>query len=111
MTALHEQDFYAWTNQQAQLLKTGCLSKLDIDFLIEALKSMGASEKRDRIKDHLDDNPSLKNPTNLQPILVKAYKYALRQAEKETGLATITFPKQCQYSFEQMMDMGFYPNA
>ena len=41
MTALHEQDFYAWTNQQAQFLKTGCLSKLDVDFLIEELESMG----------------------------------------------------------------------
>jgi hypothetical protein len=145
MTTLHEQDFYAWTYQQAQFLRTGCLSGLDVNCLIEELESMGASEKRellsrlevllthllkwqyqpalqtrswvltiedqrDRIKDHLDDNPSLKNPTNLQATLTKAYKYALRQAEKETGLATITFPKQCQYSFEQMMDMGFYPD-
>lgn len=146
MTVLHEQDFYAWTQQQAQFLKTGCLSKLDIGFLIEELESMGASEKRallsrlevllthllkwqyqpalqsrswvltieeqrDRIKDHLDDNPSLKNPDKLQLTLAKAYKYALRQTEKETGLAIKTFPKECQYSLEQIMDINFYPDA
>ena len=146
MTTLHEQDFYAWTQQQTKLLKTGCLSKLDINALIEELESMGASEKRellsrlevllthllkwqyqpalqsrswvltieeqrDRIKDHLDDNPSLKNPNTLQTTLDKAYKYALRQTEKETGLAVKAFPKKCPYALEKIMDINFYPET
>jgi hypothetical protein len=32
------------------------------------------------------------------------------KAEKETGLARKVFPKSCPYSFEQMMDMEFYPD-
>jgi hypothetical protein len=49
MEVLHEQDFYAWTQQQASLLKTGQLSQLDIDHLVEELENMGASEKRELI--------------------------------------------------------------
>ncbi|MEZ4528248.1 MAG: DUF29 domain-containing protein [Desulfobacterales bacterium] len=51
MTAvsLHEQDFYAWTKQQADILKSGILANLDVDSLIEELESMGAGEKRELI--------------------------------------------------------------
>jgi|CXWL01.1.fsa_nt_gi hypothetical protein len=49
MTVLHEQDFYAWTQQQAGFLKTGQLARLDVGYLIEELENMGASEKRELI--------------------------------------------------------------
>lgn len=49
MIALHEQDFYAWTQQQAQILRAGRLAELDIDYLIEELESMGATERRELI--------------------------------------------------------------
>lgn len=50
MTAsLHERDFYAWTLQQADILKSGALASLDVDYLIEELENMGASEKRELI--------------------------------------------------------------
>ena len=49
MTSLHKRDFYQWTQQQAQLLAHGELSKLDVDALIEELHNMGASEKRELI--------------------------------------------------------------
>ena len=49
MTALHEQDFYAWTQEQAALLKFGRLAELDVQHLIEELENMGASEKRELI--------------------------------------------------------------
>jgi hypothetical protein len=145
MAALHNQDFYAWTQQQAQLLKAGQFNLLDVQSLIEELEIMGASEKRtlmsrlevllmhllkwqyqptlqgrswlltieeqrERIIDHLADNPSLKNPDNLQAALNKAYQYAVRSAEKETGLARSAFPKSCPYTLEQVMDMEFYPS-
>jgi len=51
MTAasLHEQDFYAWTKQQADILKSGILANLDLHCLTEELESMGAGEKRELI--------------------------------------------------------------
>ena len=44
---LHDRDFYAWTLQQASLLREGRLSEADIDHIAEALESMGASERRE----------------------------------------------------------------
>lgn len=49
MPSLHEQDFYAWTQQQATLLKLGRLAELDMQHLIAELESIGASEKRELI--------------------------------------------------------------
>lgn len=41
----HDEDFYGWAMAEAQLLKEGKLSELDIDNLIEELQEMGRSEK------------------------------------------------------------------
>lgn len=46
---LHDHDFYAWTQQQSQLLRTGKLSEIDVENLIGAIESMGASERRELI--------------------------------------------------------------
>lgn len=46
-TVKHDQDFYAWTQQQADLLKHGRSAELDIEHLSEELESMGASDKRE----------------------------------------------------------------
>lgn len=46
---LHDQDFYAWTRQQVDLLKAGKLAELDIEHLIGEIESMGASERRELI--------------------------------------------------------------
>lgn len=43
----YEKDFYSWTQEQAELLKNGRFSELDIDNLIEEVESMGRSEKRE----------------------------------------------------------------
>lgn len=43
MTTYHT-DFYAWTNEQANYLKSGNLANLDISNLIEEIESMGRSE-------------------------------------------------------------------
>ena len=45
-TATHENDFYSWTQQQAELLRQGCLSEIDIANLIEEVEDMGRSEHR-----------------------------------------------------------------
>jgi len=49
VASLHEHDFYAWTKQQADILKSGILANLDVPYLIEELESMGASEKRELV--------------------------------------------------------------
>lgn len=43
----YEQDFYAWAQEQATLLKEKRFAELDIDNLIEELESMGRSDKRE----------------------------------------------------------------
>jgi hypothetical protein len=45
----YEQDFYAWAEQQAELLRAGRWSDLDVLHLSEELESMGAREKRELI--------------------------------------------------------------
>ena len=46
---LHDLDFYAWTQQQVDILKSGNLDDVDIKHLIEEIESMGASERRELI--------------------------------------------------------------
>jgi hypothetical protein len=46
---LHDLDFYAWTQQQIDLLKSGNLADVDFKHLIEEIESMGASERRELI--------------------------------------------------------------
>jgi hypothetical protein len=43
---LYEQDFYAWTQEQAALLRAGAWQDLDVDHIAEELDTLGRSEKR-----------------------------------------------------------------
>ncbi|GFO72474.1 hypothetical protein BJAS_P2750 [Bathymodiolus japonicus methanotrophic gill symbiont] len=43
----YDSDFYGWTQEQADLLKAGRLSELDIDNLLEEVETMGRSERRE----------------------------------------------------------------
>lgn len=43
----YEMDFYAWTQQQAALLREDRFSELDVKNLIEEIESLGRSEKRE----------------------------------------------------------------
>lgn len=44
--SLYEKDFYAWTVETVNQLRSRQLNKIDIDHLAEEVESMGASEKR-----------------------------------------------------------------
>lgn len=44
--AAYELDFFGWTREQASLLRSGQLSQLDVEHLIEEIESMGRSERR-----------------------------------------------------------------
>jgi hypothetical protein len=41
----YETDFYLWTQQQADLLRQGALSALDVEHLIEEIDDLGRSQK------------------------------------------------------------------
>lgn len=45
-TNLYESDFYAWTQRQSALLRTGQLADIDLEHLAEEIEDMGKSEKR-----------------------------------------------------------------
>jgi hypothetical protein len=45
--ALYDRDFLKWTEQQAGYLQQGCWEELDVENLIEELKSLGRSEQRE----------------------------------------------------------------
>ena len=46
-TSLYNTDFYAWTQEQANLIKAKAFNSLDINNLIEEVQSMGAREKNE----------------------------------------------------------------
>jgi hypothetical protein len=43
----YQKDFYSWTREQAELLRSGRFDELDIVNLIEEIETMGRSEKRE----------------------------------------------------------------
>ncbi|MDZ5649798.1 DUF29 domain-containing protein [Nitrospirillum sp. BR 11828] len=143
-SGLYEQDFYAWANEQAALLRSGQVSAADIEHIAEEIESMGKAEKRElanrlvvlllhllkwqyqpvrrgssweatiRVQRrdlavHLQDNPSLK--AKLPEAIQQAYGNALIMAADETGLPEATFPAECPWPFEQIMDAGFWPET
>ncbi len=139
----HANDFYAWANEQAALLRAGHFSAADVEHIAEEIESMGKTEKRELasrltilmlhllkwrfqpalrgkswrlsvagqrldIADHLDDNPSLKS--QLDAVIAQAWRRALIDAERETGLDAKVFPVACPWAFGEMMDAGFWPD-
>ena len=46
-TTLYDQDFYAWTQRQMELLQAGRLDALDIANLIEELDSLGKQQRQE----------------------------------------------------------------
>jgi len=65
--------------------------------------------QRFEIKGHLADNPSLKH--GLDEIFGRAYQGAILGAEHETGLPAAAFPPECPWTFEQVLDDVFWPEA
>jgi uncharacterized Zn finger protein len=139
---LYDRDFFAWSLEQAELLRAGKLAEADVEHIAEEIESMGRTEKRElisrlsilllhmlkwryqpdkrsssweasirvqrnRLADHLDDNPSLKPPA--PQALASAYRDAALEAVAETGLPGSTFPDRCPWAVEQVLDGGFWP--
>jgi len=66
-------------------------------------------EQRRRIGELLQDNPSLK--PHIPKAFHSAYSYAVMGASDETGFTEETFPAQCPWTFEQIMETSFWPEA
>ena len=49
---IYEKDFYAWTMQNAKLLREGKFSEIDIEHIAEELECLGRREKR-KLNDRL----------------------------------------------------------
>lgn len=142
MTNRYESDFYGWTLEQADLLRSGCLSELDTKNLLEEIEAMVTSaenelesrlevlfihllkwqfqserqgrswkltieEQRRKIDRRLKKSPSLKH--KLSEIVGDAYGDAVISAERETNIKRSVFPAECPWSFEQFMNLEFYP--
>ena len=47
MATTYDRDFYRWAMEQANLLRSGRLTEIDVEHLIEEIENMGRSEKRE----------------------------------------------------------------
>lgn len=65
--------------------------------------------QRRALERHLRDNPSLRS--RLDEALADAYGDASIEAERETGLDGATFPAICPWTFDQIFDHSFWPEA
>lgn len=65
-------------------------------------------EQRLQIRKQLENVPSLKS--RFQDTVTAAYPYAVELATDETGLSETTFPNECPYTLEQLLDKTFYPD-
>ncbi|WP_414528580.1 DUF29 domain-containing protein [Nodularia chucula] len=138
----YEQDFLLWTEQQAELLKKGHWTELDIENLVEEIEALGRSEQkelgsylqvllmhllkcqyqpkrrtkswdstlsncRNQIQDCLEDTPSLQRYLQDSVWRKKYYRRACRDAAKETQISAETFPAECLFIIEQILDPSF----
>lgn len=65
--------------------------------------------QRVEIAKHVKKNPSLK--ADIAETMSDAYEVAQIAAAGETGLSEAVFPAECPWSYEQIMDAGFWPDA
>jgi len=63
---------------------------------------------QDQARDILDENPSLK--PLIPEYMEKAWETAKRKAARGANIAQSTFPTQCPWSFDQIMDDDFWPD-
>jgi Domain of unknown function DUF29 len=138
----YERDFFAWTQEQARILRARGTLGLDWDNLAEEIDSMGRRDRRDleshlrRIIHHLlkwqvqperrgrswrdtlieqrrqaekllKESPSLRS--QLVELRDEAYPDAVRDAVSDSGLRPQTFPSNCVFSIDQILDPDYLP--
>jgi Domain of unknown function DUF29 len=75
----------------------------------EASNSWAASivQNRDAIATLIEESPSLRPHPGR--VLERAYRPARLAASGETGLPLATFPAECPFSIDQVLDLDFWP--
>jgi hypothetical protein len=139
----YERDFYAWSQEQAELLRAGKADQADLANIAEEIESMGKGEKRELVNrltilllhlikwrfqpmmrgrswrlsiegQRLDIEELLADNPSLQPVLAasigQAWRRALIEAERETGLEASSFPPTCPWTMEDFMRGDFWPD-
>jgi hypothetical protein len=66
-------------------------------------------DARNLIELALEDNPGL--APRLGEFFERSYPRAVRWASRDTGLAAAVFPKDCPWTWEQVIDPEFFPNG
>jgi len=136
-TDLYDQDFFQWTIHNAVLLRSGRLSEADLANIAEEIEAIGKNERRELesrlavILVHLSSrrsnswrstianqraelrrlfrqSPSLQ--THLLEAITEAYPDAIELAAIETGMPKSSFPDQCPFTHEQILDSDFLPD-
>jgi hypothetical protein len=72
-------------------------------------RRLSVREQRRRINRVMSQNPGL--GAEPDAALCDDYGDALLMAERETGLLEATFPAVCPWTFEQIVDADFWPDA
>jgi sugar-specific transcriptional regulator TrmB len=67
-------------------------------------------ETRERIGDILEDSPGIFQGKPDQ-MLAETYKRARKAAARSSGLPVSTFPEECLWTYEQVMDENFFPGV
>jgi len=65
-------------------------------------------EQRDQLHELLADNPSLNN--QMTASLERTYPRAVKRTALETSLAEETFPTECPFRLEDILNESFWPN-
>ncbi len=63
--------------------------------------------QRNRIVDHMRDNPSLK--PQIPDALERANRDAVLEAAEQTKLPEAMFPASCAWAYDEMIDPNFWP--
>ena len=66
------------------------------------------SEQRRRIRNVLDDSPSLRS--FLAASVEECYQDARQEASDETELAIVIFPEICKYTIDEILSVEFLPD-
>ncbi|PPQ26271.1 DUF29 domain-containing protein [Rhodopila globiformis] len=87
---IYDEDFYAWANEQARLLRAGNLAQADIAHIAEEIESMGRAEKRELV-------------SRLQVLLMHLLKWQF-QPERRGVRWTVTIRNQRDALVDHLAD-------
>jgi hypothetical protein len=74
-----------------------------------ATREASVAVQRIKLVDHLDDNPSLK--PQIPAAITAAYRVGRIEAAAETGIGQAAFPQSCPWTWLQILDANFWPEA